>query len=718
MKVCVLDFETSISKGIHKGLAKEPSNDFYTIIWGISPNEVKVMHNPEGFQRDLPKEVRDDLFSSDIIIGHNLPFDLSYIIHDKDFHRWVLNGGILWDTQIGEYLITGQRHTFSSLAELQQKYLGMKIKDDRISKLYNKGIGADKIVKLKETHKRLFKIYHEYSKNDGVTTLKVFLGQYKKAQQLQMLPIIRIYNGYMFALVLTMSTGILVDLENTEKTLRAFKLKSNALLEEASHVIKDYWSDERLPPFNILSPAHKSALLFGGYIKCRVRKLIGKFKDGRDKYRYEDELVNVQGFNLDLSHTSKSKINGRFVTDANVILSIAENSENEVAKKYCKLQKQAMNFKKMCSTYLEPFLKYSIDGLLFPQFNNTSTATGRLSSSQPNLQNVPSKGEISKYIQGQLIAPDGWICCSIDFSQLEIYIVAWLSGDKKLTTDLLSGIDFHVKRLAYAEDMTYEEVYKLCKIDQLSEWDLKRTKAKTISYQKAYGASPKSLAKSTGVPEDVIKLIFEKEDIEYPDVARFNKNVEETVYNHQELALAIDLPKSRKGITKNGRRFMAGVEVLPIVSDNGDYVYNPEETRNIGYYREITGKRYAFEEYGRYDRNNKLKRNFSYTQIMNYEVQGSAADVVGAVSFELSKYVLRNQEKVKMVSQIHDSVWFYVKEDCKDRVITDLINIMEDVPSIFLKEMGLKIPFKFKVDAEIGENFSDMKPYKIVDIKN
>lgn len=140
-KVCVIDFETSIGTGVHKGLAKDPNNDFYTIIWGSHPDEVKIAHSAEGFKRDLGPA--SEVLSADVVVGHNLPFDLSYIIH-----HWTAEARMprCWDTQIAEYLMTGQRHQYASLAELQSKYLGQKIKKDRISRLYAAGIGADKIV--------------------------------------------------------------------------------------------------------------------------------------------------------------------------------------------------------------------------------------------------------------------------------------------------------------------------------------------------------------------------------------------------------------------------------------------------------------------------------------------------------------------------------------------------------------------------------------------
>ncbi len=319
-----------------------------------------------------------------------------------------------------------------------------------------------------------------------------------------------------------------------------------------------------------------------------------------------------------------------------------------------------MNMEKMCSTYLEPFLNLSIEGILYPQYNNCATATGRLSSSKPNLQNIPSKGGIEKYIKSLFIAPEGYTCCSIDFSQLEIYIQALVTGDENLTKDLLNGIDFHILRLSYAEDMTYDEVYKLCKIDRAEGWDLKRSRAKTISYQKAYGASPKKLALSTGIDESIIKKIFQKEDETYPGVKYFNDIITDEIKQSAQLSRSIDIPKFRKGHTKYSKRFIGGIEQLPIMKTKLNADYYAEEMRHIGYHMSLTGKRYSFEEVANYDRNGNIRKGFSPTQIKNYPQQGGAADVVALATAELFKFIRSKTDKeIIMINQVHDSIEFY-----------------------------------------------------------
>lgn len=712
-KFCVLDTETSIGKTIHSGTFRDPKNDIYTLIYGTHPKAINVEHNLQGFKRTLSEGCVKALEQSDCIIAHNAPFDLAYIWHDKSFQAFIKRGGFTWDTQIAEYLMSGQRHAFASLAELQLIYLDKKVKEDRISKLFKKGIGADVIITHKNSHKRIFELFNKYCYGDGSSTFEIAVKQIERAKRLGMVDVIKTYNMYMLALVSTMTTGIKVDLINTEKTLKALKLKSIEFLQKSEEIVSQFWSDPDLPPFNIQSPTHKSALLFGGSIKCKKREDAGFYKNGKPKTKIIETNIEIHGFNLPITLTSPSEVNGRYRTGAEIIEKISNTIEDPLVKQYCKLQKLSMKVEKVCSTYLEPFLNYSIDGILYPHYNNTATATGRLSSSKPNLQNITSKGGMEKYIKNQFIAPVGYKCVSIDFSQLEIYILAMISEDPKLTNDLLDGVDFHILRLSYAEDMAYNDVYKLCKIDKLPEWELKRSKAKTISYQKAYGASPKKLALSTGLDEDVIKKIFTKEDEDYPCVKEFNDKVVSTVNSNKFPSLSKHIPNFRKGFNKYSKRFIGGIELLPIMKDklNADYIN--DRFRDIGYYQSITGKRYAFEEMGQYDKFGKVRAGFSPTQMKNYAVQGGAADVVALATSEIFQYILSlNNDDVKMINQVHDSIEFYVKEDKVSLTVPKIKGIMEDIPTLFKKYLKKDAPFKFKVDVKVGNNFYLMENYE------
>lgn len=710
MKACVIDFETTIASEVYGPDHRDPANDFHTIIYGDKPTDIKVIHKLEGFKRELD-DAYTDLMSADIVVGHNLPFDLGFIIHHWKAKRTMPK---VWDTQVAQYLLSGQRHSFASLAELQNIYLGTKIKKDRISQLYKKGIGADKIIAAKDRCKRIWSLYEEYCYDDGRTTLQIFKAQYELAKKLNILNIIKTYNAYMVSLIIMMSEGIKVNLPGTERTIRDFELQILEKLAEAEKIVAEYWTDPRLPPFNISSSAHKSAVLFGGNIPCDVVVDNGFYKNGNPKTKRERQLVYVKGMGIPNSVSREGIKKGQYETGKGIIQNILHTTDNPLIKKYCTLQLEGMNLKKVVSTYLKAYLKYNIDGYVYPKFNNTSVITGRLSSSGGiNFQNQPASGPMLVHIQGQLCAPEGFTCCAIDWSQLEMYIAGWNSKDQALIDDLIiNNLDFHCQSLAFAEGETYESIHHKVKVLKLEEYELKRKKAKPITFQKTYGAGFKRVAKETGLDEDVVKRVFDGLDAKYWKLKLFNDHVFERVKQNTRVSMAKNIPAAQKGNRKESRRFNElGQELLPIMCGETKY-FNKEYIRQIGYYKMPHGKLYSFEEYGNLDEKGKVKRAFAMPQVKNYTCQGGAADVVAAVTNELMEYSLNHYDDVKIVSTIHDSLWFYIKKGTEGLHIPKLCDIMVQVPKALKKWLNVELDFNFACEATVGENFGEQEKFQ------
>lgn len=711
MKPIIFDLETSQASDIHGPDFRGQKNDFYTVIYGSHPEKINTLHNDEGFKRQLPEAFSTELSSSDILVGHNLGFDLSYVFNSPEIQQFLLRGGTIWDTQVAEYLLTAQQHQFSSLSELQEKYLGEKKKIERISYLYSKGVGADKILAAKTRCSRVWEQYNKYCTLDGSTTLKIFKQQYLLAKKTNMLKIIQMYQDYLLSLVNMSCTGIELNMIETEKTLTEFNLKHIEYLEKAQLLISKMWSNPNLPKFNINSPDHKSAILFGGEIKNSIRTKVGQYKHGGDKYKNVECKIWVEGFGLSKYLTRQTKKDGVFVTDNAVMQQIERDTKNATVKQYCLLQKEAMMYKKAAKTYVEAFIKLSVNSKLFPNFNNVATTTGRLSSSKPNMQNISKRNKFGKLLHRLFVAPKGWKCCQVDFSQLEVWVLAWLSEDTLLRKHLAQGIDMHCVRLGYYNEKSYDELVTLCKVEQNEYWVKARSAAKTVSYQMAYGAMPPKVAESTGLPLDTVKLIYEKEAETYPKTIELGENVMKAIKSTATFSLGKNIPSSQKrGI--NGHKLHKNIELLPIFDNNGKVVYNKEEFRKIGYWTSPTGKKYHFLETGRIFKN-RVGKNFSFTQPKNYPMQGTAADIQGASTSALLLYILKNSDKIKMINEVHDSKWFYIKEEYLDEVIVTIKDLIEDIPAIFNKRFGINVPFKFPVDVEIGDDFANMSNYNV-----
>jgi DNA polymerase I-like protein with 3'-5' exonuclease and polymerase domains len=711
MKPIVFDLETSISTGPHGPDFRDPTNDFYTIIYGDVPARVVCEHNSQGFGRMLPNGMVELLATKDVIVGHNLGFDLSYIFHLKEFKDFISRGGVIWDTQVAEYILTAQQHQYSSLADLQEKYLGSVKKVEKISGLFKKGIGADKIVQSGTKRRRLWNQYEEYCRLDGATTLEIFKQQYIRAKQENMLQIVQLYQDYLLSLINMTTSGIQLDMGACEQTLTDFNLKHIEYLEQAQELIKPLWNNPRLPKFNINSPDHKSAILFGGEIKNILRTNVGKYKNGNEKYSNVEHKIWVDGFQLSpIAFSRNTKKQGVYATDNAVMQCIEANSKNERVKKYCGLQKEAMMYKKAAKTYVEAFINLSVNGTLYPNFNNVATTTGRLSSSKPNMQNVSKRNKFGKVLHRLFVAPPGWKCIQIDFSQLEVWVMAWLSGDPLLQKHLLEGIDMHCVRLGYYnEDKTYDEIYKLCKVLQDPHWNGERSKAKTVSYQMAYGAMPPKVAESTGLPLETVELIFAKEAETYPNTVKLGDNVMKSIQRTATFSLGKNIPGSQKK-GASGHKFYKNIELLPIFDKDGNIRYTKDEFRKVGYWTSPTGKKYHFLQNGRMFKGS-VSKGFSFTQPKNYPMQGTAADIQGATTAELLRLLIKHPDKIKMINEVHDSKWFYVKEEFVSQIIPMIRDKIENISAIFSRRFGRDVPFRFPVDVEIGDNFADMERY-------
>jgi len=231
----------------------------------------------------------------------------------------------------------------------------------------------------------------------------------------------------------------------------------------------------------------------------------------------------------------------------------------------------------------------------------------------------------------------------------------------------------------------------------------------------AYGAQPKKVVESTGLDLDIVETIFSKEKQTYIDASSLGDKVRQDIEKSASFSLAENIPANQKR-GKDGARVLGKAELLPLFDKNGEICYSNQELRKVGYYKSITGKKYHFLDTGRKTKYG-INRSFSFTQSKNYPMQGTAADVQGATTAALLKILLSKQDRIKMINEVHDSKWFYVRTDVLQPCLKWLKETIEDVPKIFLERFGIDIPFKFPVDIEIGPNFGEMSKYEFKTIE-
>lgn len=340
--------------------------------------------------------------------------------------------------------------------------------------------------------------------------------------------------------------------------------------------------------------------------------------------------------------------------------------------------------------------------IIHHSLNHCSTVTTRLSSSAPNMQNLPrndkddvgvQKSECKKMFVSRFGA-DGQMI-EADYSQLEVVVQGVLSKDPQLCQDLRDKIDFHCKRVSAKHHISYKEAVDWCK-NGVSMAALEaagfvgkveRTKCKIFSFQRAYGAGVGTVAEETGMNEEETKALFDAEDRLYPRVVEFNKEVEAAVN--------------------------ASAVPFQAMNDAGYW-----QTFRRGYWQAPTGTMYSWRTYEAqaWQARRGITDSFNPPEMKNYPVQGTGGEFVQAMLGRLIRKFLETDDyggKAFLVNTVHDCVWVDCHKDVIDLVCADLKRIMESIPEYYNSRYGMDITVPFPVEVEHGDNMNDLQHWQL-----
>jgi DNA polymerase-1 len=275
---------------------------------------------------------------------------------------------------------------------------------------------------------------------------------------------------------------------------------------------------------------------------------------------------------------------------------------------------------KLKSTYLDtlPTL-IGADGRIRTTFHQAAAATGRLTSSNPNLQNIPIRTELGKQIRKAFIAEPGWVLVSADYSQVELRILAHISGDEGLVRAFAEDADVHVRTAA--------EVFGIELKDVTRE---QRSVAKMVNYGIAYGLSPHGLSTRLNIPLEESKSIIERYFQRFPGI---NQYVEDTIAS----------------------------------------------ARRTGYVESIFGRRRYMPDL--VSRNRQVSMAAERAAI-NMPIQGTAADLVKRAMLQLEKRLPDEKLNGRMLLQVHDELLFECPESEADRLATVAKQVMTSVATL------------------------------------
>lgn len=471
-------------------------------------------------------------------VGQNLKYDLLVLSH-----YGVEVAGPLFDTMLAHYVVQPeQRHNMDLLAEKYLHYRTIPIEaligsgrtQRNMSDLDSKEI-VDYACEDADVTLRLYPILKEEMEKYEVTSVFTDI-------EMPLLPV----------LARMERNGVRLDTAALEETGRNFTERMQQLEAE----IYELAGHE----FTITSPKQVGAVLF-------------------------DELQ--------ISAKVKKTKTGQYSTSEEVLESLRD--KHPIVEKI--LQHRAL--KKLLSTYVEalPKLIHPQTGHIHTSFNQAVTATGRLSSSNPNLQNIPVRGEDGREIRRAFVPEEGEVFFSADYSQIELRIMAHLSEDEHMVADFNSGLDIHAATAARIFHKPVEEVDR----DE-------RRKAKTANFGIIYGISAFGLSERMGVSRGEAKELIENYFATYPKVREYmNESIERA---KQTGYIATQFGR---------RRYLADI--------------------NAG---------------------NATVRGYAERNAVNAPIQGTAADIIKLAMVAIDRRLREEKLQTRMILQVHDELNFSV----------------------------------------------------------
>ena len=508
---------------------------------------VPIPENREEALRivNIFKEVYED--ENILKVGQNLKYDLevlrNYGIELK---------GKMWDTMIAHYLIQPElHHNMDYMAEIYLNYQTIHI-DELI---------GPKGKNQKSMRTLLPSQVYEYAAEDADITLRL---KNKLEPELKKFECEDLFYNIEMPLMPVLAememNGVCLDTDSLQETSKTFTDRMNEIEARIYELAGEH--------FNIASPKQVGEILF-------------------------DKLKIVE--------KAKKTKTGQYVTSEEVLQQL--RNKHEIVADIL----EHRGLKKLIGTYIDalPKLINPRTGHIHTSFNQTITATGRLSSSDPNLQNIPIRGEDGKEIRKAFIPEPGCLFFSADYSQIELRVMAHLSKDDNMIKVFSEGKDLHAATAANIYKKPIEEVTR----DE-------RTKSKRANFGIIYGITVFGLAERLDIPRDEAKMLIDGYFATFPQVHDY-------------------MEKSK------------------------------EVARQKGYVTTLFGRRRYLPDINSH---NATVRGFAERNAINAPIQGTAADIIKVAMIHIHQRFKAEGIRSKMILQVHDELNFSVFPEEKEKV--------------------------------------------------
>ena len=475
-------------------------------------------------------------------IAHNLKFDYKVLKH-----YGVEVEGAIFDTMIAHYLLNPDgRHGMDYLSEIYLNYKPVSIESLIGKKGKNQGTLRD--VSLEEQTNyaaedadvtfQLYEIFAPQLKKEGVEDLFYHIE----------MPLMRVLAKMEFAGISLDENWLIQESKDLENDLKNLETKIFELCGEE---------------FNMNSPKQLGEILFE---------------------------------KLKLDPKAKKTKTGQYATSEDILQKLA--SKHEIIQYILEYR----TYQKLKSTYVDA-LPNQIDKdtkRVHTNFSQTTAATGRLASLNPNLQNIPIRTLRGQQIRGAFVADEGNKLISADYSQIELRLIAEISGEENMIKAFQNGEDIHASTAAKLFKIPIEEVTKT-----------QRSQAKTVNFGIIYGQGAFALAEQTGLSRTEAKQLIDSYYETYPKLKEF---------------MAEQVAKARK----------------------------------LGYVETILGRKRHLQDI---NSNNFVVKGHAERNAVNAPIQGSAADIIKLAMIKIQEVLEQEHLKTKMLLQVHDELVFEAPEN-------------------------------------------------------
>ncbi|MEX0719176.1 MAG: DNA polymerase I [Balneolaceae bacterium] len=353
------------------------------------------------------------------------------------------------------------------------------------------------------------------------------------------------------------------------------------------------------------------------------------YKKAGEKFNINSpqQLGTILFDKMDLPAGKKTKT-GQYSTNEAVLVRLAPKYEiSSMILDYRQLSK-------LKSTYVDalPAIINKETVRVHTEFNQCVAATGRLSSSNPNLQNIPIRTERGREIRKAFIAEEGYKILSADYSQVELRVIAHIAKDEAMTEAFKNDEDIHAR--------TAKEIFGLDSLDEVTQDH--RRKAKEVNFGIPYGVSAYGLASRLGIENNEGKEMIEQYFERFPNILKYINRTKEFAREH-------------------------------------------------GYVKTLSGRRRYIPEI---NSGNWNRRGFAERTAINMPIQGTAADIIKIAMINIHDWLKENDKKSRMLLQVHDELIFEIHESELDEVPAKIEELMESAYplSVPLKvDMGLGV---------------------------